>query len=128
MQFEPFGEWHDWGFGGDGYGVAFADSTDGIEGLFISGVPDGIGLAVVEYEGVEHGVAGRTKMYFFTVFFAAVNYSQVYEGSPRDGKRGIAEGVVYNFVSAHYAGRICPGLPVDLDTNYEHRVGIPNLC
>jgi hypothetical protein len=40
-------------------------------------------------------------MYFFTVFFAAVNYSQVYEGSPRDGKVGIAEGVVYNFMSAH---------------------------
>lgn len=40
-------------------------------------------------------------MKFFAFILAAVNYSQSYEGSVRDGKVSFAEDVVDDFVASH---------------------------
>ena len=55
--FEPFAEVHDGGFGGGGDGVAEAGSADGFEFAVAAGVPQRIGVSVVEQEGPKHGVA-----------------------------------------------------------------------
>jgi len=56
-------------------------------------------------------------MCFFAVLLTAVNYSQLYEGSPSDGKMRITEGIVDKLVPIHDANRVRPRLSLDNNAN-----------
>ena len=45
-------------------------------------------------------------MTFYAVFLAAVNYSQGYQWSPRDGEMRLTEIIVYEFMAVHDVYRI----------------------
>lgn len=71
-----------------------------MEFTVFAGIPNGVGIAIVEEKRVVHGIARHSEVDFFAVLFSAVHDSQVDEGSVGDGEMGIAVGIVDQFVPA----------------------------
>ena len=77
-------------------------ALNAFQALFIR-IPEGVGLFVVEHEGIVIGPSGRGQSQDPAVDFAAVHSRQVGQRSVAHGNRGVADDGIGDFVPGEFS-------------------------